>query len=191
MAGEERLQRLHDERNVFKSIIPYYKNRLAIMVHEGNPMNIQTLRDLGRENVTVAMPNPETEGIAKKAMEAFRKADGEDLVKTIMESKAERETTFITRIHHRQTPMRIMERKSDAGPVWYTEALFQEKIGNPIGMVEIPDEENVVSTTAAAILKEAPHPEAADDFLSFLCSEKAAVIYKKYGFMPLAQKISP
>ncbi|MGB3223923.1 MAG: substrate-binding domain-containing protein [Desulforhopalus sp.] len=87
--------------------------------------------------------------------------------------------------------MRIMERKSDAGPVWYTEAVFQQNIGNPIGMVEIPDEENVVSTTAAAILKEAPHPEAADDFLRFLSGEKAAVIYQEYGFMPLAQIISP
>jgi molybdate transport system substrate-binding protein len=188
VAGEERLQRLHKERNIFMNIIPLYKNRLAIMVHEGNPKNIQTLKDLGRENVAVAMPNPETEGIAEKAMEAFRKAGGEELVKTIMERKVERGTTLITRIHHRQTPMRIMERKSDAGPVWYTEAVFQQNIGNPIGMVKIPDEENVVSTTAAAILKNAPHPEAADDFLRFLSGEKAAKIYKKYEFMPLAQK---
>lgn len=67
VAGEERLRRMDDHKKAFTSIRPYHQNLLAIMVHEGNPKGIQSLGDLGREDVAVSMPNPETEGIAQKA----------------------------------------------------------------------------------------------------------------------------
>lgn len=188
VAGEKRLRELDRQQGYFDTIQPYFRNRLAIMVYQGNPRNIQSLSDLGREDVQVSMPNPETEGIAEKAKEAYRKAGGEDLVNTIMKTKQEKGTTFITRIHHRQTPMRIMEKKSDAGPVWYTEPKFQQMIGNPVDMVEIPEEHNVWGTTAAGIMKDAPHKQAAQDFLNFITSEKGQSIYRKYGFEPVAQE---
>lgn len=185
VAGKQRLEKMDKEKDLFETIRPYYRNRLAIMVYQGNPKGIRGLKDLGREDVRVSMPNPETEGIAEKAMNAYEKAAGKDLVKTIMETKVESGTTFITQIHHRQTPMRIMEQSSDAGPVWITEALFQQRIGNPIDMVKIPKDHNITATTAAGIFADAPHPEAANAFLRFLTGQEAAAIYREYGFEPL------
>ena len=103
VAGEKRLRDLDKSQGYFESIRPYFKNRLAIMVYQGNPKGIQSLTDLGREDVRVSMPNPETEGIAEKAMEAYRKTGGEDLVTTIMDQKkGEGTTSGFCQFHHQR-----------------------------------------------------------------------------------------
>lgn len=172
VAGQERIDDL-DREGHFEETLAYFRNRLAMMVHKDNPKNISSLEDLGRSDVRVCMPDPETEGIARKAAQAFQKAGGNRLVTLIMEEKVKNGTTFVTQIHHRQTPMRIMDKKSDAGPVWYTEAVFQQTIGNPIGLIEIPGDQNIIGMTSAGVFRDAPHKEAALAFIDFLTTEKA------------------
>lgn len=186
-AGEPKIKELNEKEGWFDETVAYAKNRLAIMVHKGNPKALKSLEDLGREDTRVSMPNPEIEEIAKLIKEAYRKAGGERLESRIMTEKKREGTTFLTQIHHRQTPMRIMRKESDAGPVWYTEVKFQQSIGNPIELVEIPPEQSATSVYAAARMKDAPHLKAASDFLQFLKSERAQSIYGKYGFLPVSQ----
>jgi ABC-type Fe3+ transport system substrate-binding protein len=93
--------------------------------------------------------------------------------------------TFLTHIHHRQTPMRILSGQSDAGVTWSSEVRFQEQIGNPIRGVVIPDKENTTAIYAAAVLRDAPHPAAARAWVSYLASPPAQAIYRKYGFGPV------
>lgn len=99
----------------FDETVSYAVNRLALMVRSGNPNRIRTVGDLGRSDVNVSMPDPAIEDIAKKIIDLYKKTGGEALQRKIMEEKAKAGTTFITRIHHRQTPIRIMEGASDAG----------------------------------------------------------------------------
>jgi molybdate transport system substrate-binding protein len=99
-----------------------------------------------------------------------------------METKVKDSSTYLTQIHHRQTPMRIMYKQSDAGPVWYTEAYYQQMIHHPIDLIEIPEKENVHAIYMAGLLKSAPHQKAARDFMNFLVGDTAKRIYKKYGF---------
>lgn len=160
----------------------YAYNKLAIMVQKDNPKNVKSLNDLGRNDVRVSMPNPEWEGIGKRIEEAYVKAGGDDLKNKIMKVKVADSTTYLTQIHHRQTPMRILYNQSDAAPVWFTEAYYQMMINHPVDMVEIPASENVNATYMAGILKDAPHKQAAKDFMQFLVSDTAKSIYKKYGF---------
>ncbi len=166
----------------FSATKAYAKNNLAIMVRKGNPKNIKGLSDLGREDVRVSMPNPLWEGIAKQIEAAYIKAGGEMLKRAVMENKVKDSSTFLTQIHHRQTPMRILYNQSDAGPVWYSEAYYQQLIGHPIETIEIPENENVQATYVAGLLKNAPHKKAAKDFMDFLISGIAKNIYKKFGF---------
>ncbi len=184
-AGEARIAMLTKEKHLFTESVAYARNRLAIMVYRGNPLHVSSLNDLGKPDVRVSMPNPQWEGVAHTIIATYRKAGGEKLVKEIMDTKVKAGTTFLTHIHHRQTPIRIIERKSDAGPVWYTEAFFQKMIGNPIEAVQIPAKINTVVTYSAAMLTNAPHPQAAKDFLKFLKTKRSSEIYRKFGFMPL------
>ncbi len=94
-------------------------------------------------------------------------------------------STFLTEIHHRQTPMRILQNLSDVGPVWRTEALFQQRIGNPLDLVEIIPELNQIATYTAARLGDAPLPQAADASLDFLTFPDGQAVYREYGFLPL------
>lgn len=166
----------------FTDTAAYAYNKLAIMVSKGNPKKINGLPDLGRKEIRVSMPNPLWEGIARQIEQAFVKAGGENLRKTIMESKVNDGTTYLTQIHHRQTPMRILYDQSDAGPVWFSEAYYQQLIHHPIEIVRIPDDQNLTVAYMAGILKIAPHPQAAKDFMNFLQSPEAKAVYKKYGF---------
>jgi ABC-type molybdate transport system substrate-binding protein len=178
-AGKSKIDQMPE---YFSKTEPYAYNGLAIMVQKGNPKNVKGLKDLGRADVRVSMPNPQWEGIAKQIEAAYVKAGTETLRKTIMEDKVKDSTTYLTQIHHRQTPMRIMYHQSDAAPVWYSEAFYQVMIKHPVDMVEIPASENVTATYVAGQMKNAPHAQAAKDFMDFLISPAAKAIYRKYGF---------
>ncbi len=178
-AGKSRTDQMPE---YFTKTEAYAYNRLAIMVQKGNPKNIEGLKDLGRKDVRVSMPNPEWEGIGKRIEQAFVKAGTDSLRKTIMEDKVKDSSTYLTQIHHRQSPMRIMYNQSDAAPVWYSEAFYQSMINHPTGTVEIPADQNIEATYVAGEMKNAPHPQAAKDFMSFLVSPTAKAVYRKYGF---------
>ena len=182
-AGARVLAQMEQQGQVEKSL-HYASNQLEIMVHAGNPLGIRSLRDLGRKEIRLSMPNPAWEGVAGQIQESLRKAGGDELVSQVMEIKVKNGTTFLTHIHHRQTPMRILRKESDAGVTWSSEVRFQEKIGNPISGVAIPAGENTTAVYAAAVLRDAPHAAAARAWVAYLKTEQAQAIYRKFGFGP-------
>lgn len=178
-AGRPRIVQM---TGLLEDTMVYAYNKLAIMVQKGNPKHITSLRDLAGKDVKVSMPNPRWEGIAGRIEEAYIKAGGEELKSQIMKTKVQNGSTFLTQIHHRQTPMRVLYGESDAGPVWYSEVRYQQLIGHPVDLVTIPAKENITATYMAGILKRAPHRQAAKDFMAFLQTSTAKAIYKGYGF---------
>lgn len=183
MSGARQMQQMR-QHGIVGRAVAYASNELAIMVRKGNPKRILSLRDLGRPDVRVAMPNPRWEGVAEQIDASYRKAGGVALEREIMERKVLDGTTILTSIHHRQTPMFILNGRADAGPVWRSEALYQERIGAPIGMVDVPAADNIRAAYVAAAVNGAQHARAAQAFLTFLKSPQAAAIYRSYGFGP-------
>lgn len=171
-----------EARGELGEMTTYATNNLAIMVSAGNPRHIRSLKDLAKSNLRLAMPNPQTEGVAKQIQDALRKSGGDPLVKTVYEEKVRTGSTFLTQIHHRQTPMRIVAQQSDAGVVWSSEVKFQQKIGLPVSGVHIPDAENVTAVYAAGLVRNAPHREAALAWLAYLKSKEAQEAYAEFGF---------
>ncbi len=162
--------------------VRYATNDLAIMVAAGNPKHIAGLKDLGQPSLRLSMPNPEWEGVARQIAAALRKAGGEALYQSAYVSKVADGTTYLTHVHHRQTPMRIMQGESDAGVTWASEVRFQEMIHNPISGVAIPAEQNSTAVYAAGVLRNAPHAAAARAWVQYLTLPQAQKIYRDYGF---------
>ncbi len=154
----------------------------ALMVRKNNPKKIKGLEDLKNDKIRISMPDKKIEGIGNTVEDAYRKAGGEKLHHKIMVDKVKDSTTFITQIHHRQSPMRILYNKSDVAPVWETEIFYQKSLGHSVDKVVIPEKYNKLSVSSAGLLKDGPNKEAANHFMDFLISEDAQAIFKKYGF---------
>jgi molybdenum ABC transporter molybdate-binding protein len=187
-AGMKRMQAEIASGHVVGPAQPYVTNTLTIMVPKGNPAHITSLQDLAKPGVRLVMPNPEFEGIGRQIKASLAKAGGEELVRAVYETKVKSGETMLTHIHHRQSPLWLMQGKADAGVTWQSEALFQEQAGNPIGHVEIPDAHNATGIYAAAVVKGAPHRAAAQKWIAFLQSPAALEIFQRYGFKPYRQE---
>jgi molybdate transport system substrate-binding protein len=185
-AGLAAVKRLIDEGLLTGPAVPYVTNTLTIMVSKGNPAHVGGLADLARPGLRLAMPNPEFEGIARQIKESLAKAGGDALVKTVYDTKVADGSTVLTHIHHRQTPLFLMQGVADAGVTWQSEAMFQEQAGHPIEHVDIPAAENTTAIYAGAEVKGAAHPEAARAWLDFIHSPEALAIFERYGFKPYA-----
>jgi molybdate transport system substrate-binding protein len=190
-AGLMKVKELVDEGLLVAPAVPYVTNILTIMVPKDNPAHIAGLADLGKPAVRLAMPNPEFEGIARQIETSLRKAGGENLAKTVYEDKVRDGSAVLTQIHHRQTPLFLMQGVAEAGVTWQSEALFQEQAGHPISHVDIPADQNTTAIYAGAQVRGAPHPEAAKQWLEFITSPEAITIFRGYGFKRYEPKSSP
>ncbi|MHB1896173.1 MAG: substrate-binding domain-containing protein [Metallibacterium sp.] len=162
--------------------VPYATNDLTIMVPKGNPGHITGLADLGKPGVRLVMPNPAWEGVARQIEASLRKAGGAALEETVYGTKVRNGQTLLTHIHHRQTPLFLMQGLGVAGITWKSEAIFQEQAGHPISHVDIPAQFNTTAVYGAALVKDAPHPAAGKLWIEFLRSPTALKIFERYGF---------
>jgi molybdate transport system substrate-binding protein len=183
-AGLQKVKGLIEQGLLTGDAVPYVTNNLTIMVPKGNPGHVTGLADLGRPGLRLAMPNPAFEGIARQIKMALTKVGGEHLANVVYGDKVKDGTTILTHIHHRQTPLFLMQGVADAGVTWQSEALFQEQAGHPIAHVAIPDADNATAIYAGAEVKDAPHPQAAAAWLQFIHSPVALKIFERYGFKP-------
>ena len=164
----------------------YLHNRLTLMLPFGNPAGITSVNDLGKDEIRISQPDPANEDIAYHIIEMYQEAGGPELVKKIMETKRAEGTTIMTLVHHRETPLRIAKATVDVGPVWATEVIHATKHGLACDRFDPGpplDQRNRINYYVCC-LKNAPHPDAAQRFLDFILSEKAAEIYSRHGFVP-------
>jgi len=163
----------------------YLHNRITLMVQKGNPARIKSVADLGRDSIRISQPDPANEDIAFHIIDMYRQAGGDELVHRIMDKKRAEGTTIFTVIHHRETPLRILKKTVDVGPVWATEAIHAKALGLLFDVVEPGedfDQRNRVNYYICK-LKHAPNPENADKFIEFIRSSDAQQIYQKFGFL--------
>ena len=104
----------------------YMHNEMVLMVAKGNPKNIRGIADLARADVRTSMPNPVNEGImqfyGRKVLERHGLWQKISAGKECFSCQTTPNNWF-TAVHHRETPERIRDGKSDTGIVWVTEAI--------------------------------------------------------------------
>jgi ABC-type molybdate transport system substrate-binding protein len=183
-AGAASIKRLQEEHGWFESTGGYASNDLVLMVRKGNPKRINSLSDLARADIRIAMPNPAFEGIARQIQATYVKAGGEQLRHTVMDVKSKSGATVLTQIHHRQSAAYLLSGVADAAPVWSTEGEYQKRLGHEIDLVPIPRAQNSTAQYVMAAMRSAPHREASEAFVEFVKGPEGQAIYRKYGFSP-------
>lgn len=181
-AGLKKIKAAIADGTLTAPAVPYVTNDLTIMIPKDNPAHITGLADLGKPGVRLSMPNPEWEGVARQIKASLVKAGGEPLAKNVYDDKVKNGQTILTHVHHRQTPLFLMQGLADAGVTWKSEAIFQEQVGHPIGNIAIPDNQNTTAIYASALVRGAAHPKAGKEWVAFLRSPAALSIFEKYGF---------
>jgi ABC-type molybdate transport system substrate-binding protein len=183
----EHLKRLKKDR-LMGTYAVYIHNELQIMVAKGNPKKIIGIKDLARADVRTTMPNPINEGImqfyARKVLERH------GVWQTISGGKEcfscqTTERNWFTAVHHRETPERIREDKTDAGLVWATEVSEASRGGAEIEGIKLPSEDSLRDEVAYAVgaLTGSRRKANADKFLGFLATPAAQQAYAKFGFV--------
>lgn len=183
-AGLKKVQDLIAQGLLTGPAVPYVTNSLTIMVPADNPGHVAGLSDLARPDLALVMPNPAFEGVARQIEASLKKAGGDELMTTVYKTKVTDGSAVLTQIHHRQTPLFLMQGRAQAGVTWQSEAIFQEQIGNPISHIDIPPAQNTTAVYAGAEVRGALHVEAARLWLSFIHSPTALSIFERYGFKP-------
>jgi hypothetical protein len=134
------VQKLQTLGLTYGAFFPVFKNRgNVILVKKGNPKHIQTVWDLGRQNVAVVTPNPTSEkstfdnytgsiyNIAASDLNPPGGWTAERLYNAIFngtQSTQERAKWYIgARIHHREVPWSVAYGNADAGVLFYHLAL--------------------------------------------------------------------
>ncbi len=94
--------------------------------------------------------------------------------------------THETRVHHVETPERILAGESDVGPVWVSELKFAQDAGDAVSGSTMPDEVNVPVVYSVAFLatQSNKHRKLAENFVDFLLGD-ASQIYVDGGFLSL------
>jgi molybdate transport system substrate-binding protein len=114
-AGLKKVQGLISQGVLTGRAVPYATNTLTIMVPAGNPDRVRYLSDLARPDLHIVMPNPEFEGVARQIEASLKKVGGDALATAVYKTKVADGSAVLTQIHHRQTPLLLMQGRAEAG----------------------------------------------------------------------------
>jgi len=168
--------------------VTYLHNEMVLMVAEGNPKGIKGIKDMARPDVRTSNPNPVSEGIMRFYGRKVLERNGIwEQISAGKECNSCQTTpnNWFTSVHHRETPERILDGRSDTGIVWVTEVGEAKREGAKVDMVRLPPEDSLVNEVSYAIgsLTNSRKKAMADRYIQFLATPAAKAAYAKYGFV--------
>lgn len=143
----------------------------VILVQKGNPKQIQSLADLTREGIDVGLGNPEVCAVGRTSIKLFEK-------NRIPLGDVQKNVRFQS-LTVNDLGNHIKLQRLDAVIVWDAMAAYFADSGD---VVEIPPEQNVISTVAAGVLKSSEHPEMAAALVDFIASDEGKAIFRKHHY---------
>ena len=155
-------------------------NALALAVPVGNPAGVAGIQDLaqpGRRVVMAAQSVP-AGAYARQMLDLHAAATGQPrFPNAVLQNVISFETNV------RQVAAKLELGEADAGFVYRTDVLASD---GRLQIIETPYQVQVIASYPAAVLRDAPNPELAQRFLSFLRTPEAQAILTRHGFAPAA-----
>jgi len=155
----------------------FAKNRLVVIIPTDNPANIQSLADLAREGVYIAlaMPDVPIRAYTDQMLEAMRadSAYGDDFYTHFYAN------VVIEGANVRQVVTQVALGEADAGVVYASD------VTPALTIVDIPDELNVIAEYPLVLLRESANSEMVREFIAFLLSDEGQDLFVKWGFLSI------
>ena len=165
-ADEANMRKLSSTNLLASDAFLFARNRLAMLVANGNPKNIQLLNDLARPDVSVSLCAPSvpcgkfSQQILSNAGVSVTPKSQEDNVKGVV--------------------IKVAVGEVDAGIAYVTDAIAAR---DSTDAVRIPDENNVINAYPIAVPRTAKNDYLGRVFILFLFSQLGQNILALHGFM--------
>ncbi|MGE5333854.1 MAG: molybdate ABC transporter substrate-binding protein [Nitrososphaerota archaeon] len=154
-------------------------NRLVIIYPAANPAHIQTLRDIARPGVKLALAT-RTVPVGQYALDFLDKASADPAYGPSYKAQALKNVvSYETDV--KAVLAKVALGEADAGIVYTTDAA---SASGKVGTVPIPDALNSIATYPIGVVNSSPHAAAARDLLAYILSADGQAILARYGFLP-------
>lgn len=148
-------------------------NQLVMITPKNNPAKIQTLADLARPNIKIALAAEAVPvGVyTREALTKIEKSIGANYKDKVLKNVVSNEDNV------KQVMAKVQLGEVDAGIVYRSDVVT----ASPINIVPIPDDLNMVAQYPVAPLVQSPQKELAEKFIAYLLSTSGQTLLKKWG----------
>jgi molybdate transport system substrate-binding protein len=178
-----------DTQNMQKVVTPglvntpqtFARNKVVVIVPANNPANINTLHDLAKSGVKIAVADVSVP-VGNYTLEVLNKMGQSSAYGPAYESAVK--ANFVT---HETSVKSVLQKvqlgEVDAGYVYVSDAF---SAGDKVKSIAIPDEFNVVADYPIATVKASSNQSAADSFIQYVLSSDGQAILAKFHFIPVS-----
>ena len=162
---------------------------VVLVVHKGNPKDVQSFEDLLTKDVSVVTPNPFSSGSARWNIMAVYGSQinaGKSPEQALAAVKTVLEKTAAQPGSGRDALAAFTQGEGDVLLSYENEAIKAEKEGEDVEYVIPPSTLQI--ETPIAVTKSAPEP-AAEDFLNYLWSDAGQELWAENGYRPVNPKL--
>jgi molybdate transport system substrate-binding protein len=151
-------------------------NTLVVIVPRANPAGLTRFLDLPNvKRLVIGTPEVPIGHYTLEVLDKANAALGGGFRARVAATVVSRE------LNVKQVLAKVALGEADAGLVYASDAA---SAGGLVQVVPIPAEYNVVAHYPMAVVRRAPHPKPAAEYLQFLASSRAQAVFAKYGFGP-------
>ncbi|GBC59425.1 molybdenum ABC transporter substrate-binding pro tein [Desulfonema ishimotonii] len=162
---------------VRESIRDLVRHVPVIVVPAGNPAHIQTLEDLTKPGIRVALGDPKGPAIGRVSKKLLSEAG--------LYEKVRANTRVLTPTVN-QLLIYVTLKQADAAIIWEDLVSWSENRGKA-DVIRIPEAQNQIKTIPTAVTTHGKENPLAPRFSDHIASEAGLAIWKKWGFQPCAR----
>lgn len=163
--------------------VTFARNRLTVIVPRTHPARIGRLQDLGRRGVklVIAAPAVPAGRYSREVLGRLSRLDGfdSDFARRALANVVSEEENV------KSVVGKVQLGEADAGMVYRSDVT--PSLRRFLRVLEIPDSANVLATYPIAVLREAPHANAAREFIDLVRSAEGQAILVRHGLIPVTR----
>ncbi len=144
----------------------------VILVPAGNPGKVNSLEDLGKEGIRVALADEKAAAIGNVTIALLKK---NNILDQVLKNVVTKPSTTNQLLIYTATA------QVDATIAWEDQALWAEGKGK-IEVVRIPSEQNLIKTIPASVVTYTKRLEDAKAFIRYITTEESRSVWDNWGF---------